>query len=243
MLLGETGVGKSTFINAFVNYLKFANLNEANTSSKIRCLIPTKFSITDENFTERVVHFGYDKDENTENAASSTQLARSYKFATDQLKIRLIDTPGIGDTRGVFKDEENFDELLYLLGELKHIHAFCILLNPNRSKLTVLFQYCIKQLLSRLDRNARQNIIFVFTNSRSTFYKPGDTLAPLKEILKSIEDKPSYVKIPFNKSNVFCMDNEGFRFLLASREGVSFSDNEMKELSVSWEKSADVCNQ
>ncbi|KRT85610.1 hypothetical protein AMK59_2772 [Oryctes borbonicus] len=79
----------------------------------------------------------------------------------------------------------------------------------------------------------------MFTNSRSTFYKLGDTRGPLKEILNNVK-ATSHVEIPFSKNNAFFMDNEAFRFLLAQRNGLAFSDTEKKDFSISWEKSADV---
>ncbi|KAK9731256.1 Ankyrin repeats (3 copies) [Popillia japonica] len=42
LLIAETGVGKSTFINAFVNYISFANLDEAVKTGDPYCLIPSK---------------------------------------------------------------------------------------------------------------------------------------------------------------------------------------------------------
>ena len=46
LLLGESGVGKSTFINAFVNYLVFDSLKEVELSKQPVVLMPVSFLIT-----------------------------------------------------------------------------------------------------------------------------------------------------------------------------------------------------
>jgi hypothetical protein len=45
LILGETGVGKSTFVNAFINYLSFDTFDEARNSSRLNWVIPCSFSI------------------------------------------------------------------------------------------------------------------------------------------------------------------------------------------------------
>ncbi|KAK9717892.1 50S ribosome-binding GTPase [Popillia japonica] len=243
LLIGETGVGKSTFINAFVNYISFANLDEAVKTGDPFCLIPSNFAITDDNYDRHVVTCGkLDENETFITGQSSTQAVKSYSIRTDKTILRLIDTPGIGDTRGLEKDQENFDKLLKAVAELENIHAICVMLRPNNSRLTVVFEYCIRELFAHLDRSASQNIVFLFTNSRGTFYRPGDTLPPLLSILKDLESPPTSVKIPFEKKNIFCMDNEAFRFLLAKKiKGVVFSEEEEADFAESWNKSAQVC--
>ena len=58
LLIGETGVGKSTFINAFVNYLVFNTFEQAQSNKPV-VLIPVSFLITvGHNFEERTVKFG-----------------------------------------------------------------------------------------------------------------------------------------------------------------------------------------
>ncbi|CAB5159267.1 unnamed protein product [Rhizophagus irregularis] len=109
LLLGETGVGKSTFINAFVNYLRFDTLKEAK-SGNMEVLISSKFTLTDENYDTQTIKIGNDDpNEHVENVGmSSTQECNSYVFyAAENKLIRLIDTPGIGDTRGLDQDKKN----------------------------------------------------------------------------------------------------------------------------------------
>jgi GTPase SAR1 family protein len=44
LILGETGVGKSTFINAFINYLVFDSLDDAMKDDNLNYIIPCSFS-------------------------------------------------------------------------------------------------------------------------------------------------------------------------------------------------------
>ena len=130
-------------------------------------------------------------------------------FETDTRRYHLIDTPGIGDCRGTGKDKENFENILQFLTLYNKINAVVVLLKPNNPRLTVAFRFCVLELLTHLHKSLASNIIFAFTNSRGTFYKPGDSLPVLKELLQEYN-----LEIDVSPSNYFCFDNEAFRYLL-----------------------------
>ena len=71
-----------------------------------------------------------------------------------------------------------------------------------------------------------------------TFYRPGDSLPALKVLIESIE-KESNLKIPLGADNIFCFDNEGFRFLAAAQQGVRFTEQEKTDFSSSWTRSSE----
>ncbi|PKY41532.1 hypothetical protein RhiirA4_441362 [Rhizophagus irregularis] len=235
LLLGETGVGKSTFINAFVNYLKFDTLEDAK-SGNMEVLISSKFTLTDENYDTQTIKIGNDDpNERLEYIGE----CKSYVFQAAENKIvRLIDTPGIGDTRGLDQDKKNFENILKYISYHRYLNGICILLKPNNSRLNIVFRFCIQELLSHLHRNAKDNIVFCFTNSRGTFYRPGDTLPLLKKQLRDLKERSS-VEIKVNHDTIYCFDNESFRFLAAIKKDISFTDADEQNFAKSWKKSVD----
>ncbi|CAF1270042.1 unnamed protein product [Adineta steineri] len=236
LLLGETGVGKSTFINVFINYLKFDTLHQAERGQPI-VLIPVSFLLTvGEQFDEAFVDFG-DIDPNESykcHGQSVTQQCKSYLFdLNDKYSIRLIDTPGIGDIRGIDQDIKSIDHILTYITNLSHINAICLLLKPNTSELNIFFRSCINQLITYISPIGYKNIIFCFTNSRATFYAPGDTGPLLQKMLID-----GNLNIPFQKTNTFCFDSESFRYLAARKRHINFDHYQEKEYTDSWNTSA-----
>ena len=236
MLLGESGVGKSTFINALVNYLIFDTLQQAEHSKPV-VLIPVSFLTTvGDHFDEVIVKFGdLDANEDHEHQGQSvTQYCRSYVFhLSDRFILRLIDSPGMGDTRGIAQDERNMEHILSYVDNLSHLNAICLLLKPNASRLNVFLRSCINQLFTYLTPNGYDNIIFCFTNSRATFFAPGDTGPLLRRMLQDEQ----HGGIPFGKANTFCFDSESFRYLAARKCGVKFDDFQKEECTNSWRTS------
>ena len=231
LLLGETGVGKSTWINGFANYINFPTLTEAETNDWVH-LIPTAFTMTDENHREKLISIGTDDNEDREVGQSATQSPRTYRFSNDDVTVRLIDTPGVGDTRGIDQDKENFRNILSHIARYNTLNGICILLKPNNARLDITFKYCIKELLANLHKDARHNIVFCFTNARSTLYRPGDTLTPLRKLLEE-----SKADIDTNNYTMYCIDNEAVRYLAAVKAGVTFSREHQLEFCKSWVKS------
>ncbi|KAH0561969.1 hypothetical protein GP486_003320 [Trichoglossum hirsutum] len=239
LILGETGVGKSTFINAFVNYLTFETLDEAKVHEELNWVIPCSFSthVMDRtgpggDIVETEVRVGSRPDEHDgSKGESATQQTTVYPVTIGSSTIRLIDTPGIGDTRGIAYDRKNMADILRTLSSYDELHGILILLKSNCARLTIGFIYCLKELLKHLHRSAAKNMVFGFTNTRIANYTPGDTYGPLKKLLSEHSD----VGLSLNAHTVFCFDSESFRYLAAFKMGV-FMDNE-EDFRRSWQHS------
>uniref|UniRef100_A0A914P8P6 AIG1-type G domain-containing protein n=1 Tax=Panagrolaimus davidi TaxID=227884 RepID=A0A914P8P6_9BILA len=238
LVLGQTGVGKSTWINAFANYLTYGTLEEAIAAEAPVCVIPTKFSLFDENYQRHDILLGNHSNEVfSDKGQSATQNAKTYLFEKDEYDIYIIDTPGMDDTRGSKQDDENVQKILRAVSPFKELHAICFLFKANESRLTQSFKYCISKLLGNLSKSALNNACFVFTNARGTFYKPGDTMGPLKTYFKELQMKEN-LSVTINDSNTFCLDNEAFRFICAYFSKIQFGQPEIKTYADSWKHSS-----
>lgn len=114
-ILGETGVGKSTWINAFVNYVTHDTLDDAFDAEELKWVVPSSFSTqlkdssdSQGRLVQRDIKIGSNKDErNGAHGQSATQRTCVYTVDIGNTRVRLIDTPGIGDTRGLDQDNKN----------------------------------------------------------------------------------------------------------------------------------------
>ncbi|CAF4539457.1 unnamed protein product [Rotaria sp. Silwood2] len=214
LLLGESGVGKSTFINAFANYLYFQSLDEAQHGKPI-VIIPVSFTMTiNDNFDEQIIKFGeIDSNENHNDIGQSvTQKCKSYVFnISNEKKLRFIDTPGFGDTRGNNQDNLNMEEIFSFLHNISYLNGICLLFKPEVVQLNSYLYSCCIQLFDYFGENIRDYFIFCFTNARSTFFAPGNT----RPLLNTFFETFSIKKILFEKRNTFCFDSEAFRYLVA----------------------------
>ncbi|KAH0565816.1 hypothetical protein GP486_000785 [Trichoglossum hirsutum] len=243
LILGETGVGKSTWINAFINYLTYDSLDDAMQSDILRYVVPCSFTtqIKDKSdgrgkLVQKKIKIGSSISERDgSDGLSATQQTSIYPVDIGSTRVRLIDTPGIGDTAGIDQDNKNMTDILRVLRSYNKLHGILILLKPNAPRLTVMFRFCIKQLLTHLHRNAATNIVFGFTNTRGSNYMPGDTFKPLESLLEEYKE----VEMGLYRHNVYCFDSESFRYLAARKQGV---DMGLLEDNVrSWKYSVEEC--
>ena len=239
LVLGETGVGKSTWMNSIANYLHFNSLEDAtrNNASDMKALIQSKFTHFHNNCENIDIQIGdVDDNEDANNEGkSATKYPREYSFEVDNTTVTFIDTPGIGDPEGIDEDKKNFNNILTFLTHFEKIHAVCILLKPNQSRLTVAFRFCVQELLIHLHKSLIKNMIFCFVHTRSTFYMPGDSFNLLNQLLKKNNIE---IALEFEK-NYFCFDNEAFRLLACLRNGVEFNQKIVKAYSESWSLSSE----
>lgn len=239
LLLGQSGNGKSTFINAFVNHLVHSSLTEASNGELLSAL-PASFSLYNPKTSQHeTFNFGQtdNNEKHTKTGNSVTQGCRSHVFRIGNHILRLIDTPGIGVTEGVRRDQTNTTHILDFISQYKYLKGICILFKPNEERLNPQFRYCVLELLTRLHKSAANNIMFVFTTGRATFYAPGSTAPLLRVMLTEIENVKGF-RVPFNGDNTFCIDNEGFRCAVAMKSGRIFPSEEVEPCGKSWEKSA-----
>ena len=116
LILGQTGVGKSTWINSFINYMVYPSFEEATKQDKPLHVIGGSFSVTDENFVETKITFegatGSGIEATNSSGQSATQQDKAYVFEQNNRIVRLIDTPGACDTRGLEQDKLHVEFIL-----------------------------------------------------------------------------------------------------------------------------------
>ena len=196
MIIGETGVGKSTWIHCFINYMQSINIEENN-----RYLL----------FDEEKLQQEYEKTNKKKKplGSSITDKLEIYDIKGSVLynnPIRLIDTPGFGDTRGEKFDEGIVDDIknLFESSKIDTLHAICIIFKGNETRSHDRTKSILSKLFSLFGKDLVHNIIIIFTftpdiNNIQALTTLKDESSPFHEILGNIDNL-----------NYFAFENEAY---------------------------------
>lgn len=145
IVIGETGTGKSTFLNAIVNYLEAIQINDY-FRYKIICETVTSqtHSVTQE------ISIYYVKDVRNGDV------------------YRIIDTPGFGDTSGIDKDGEHVKKIENLFRtKIDEIHCVLFVMKASTNRVTAFQHYVFQSVMDIFGKDIAKNFVFVFTFSDS----------------------------------------------------------------------------
>jgi len=256
LLIGESGVGKSTWINAFANYCMFPSLDQAVRAGglfpiayTLRCTNPaTKQSVRISSDDESVLL----QDERC--GGSVTQMPKEYVFEGTSTKINVIDTPGLLDTgnsstsdnaenKPVNKtsdhdvDKKHVNNILRLLSSYNKIDAICVLIKASQNRLNEPFSYVLTEILKHLDTGARNNVVFIITYA--TDFEADTVEGVLRQFFK---DNNISTLLPVEKQKIFCFDNRGVDYLLKRKHKFRVTDNEKTVAEINWKQSVESKN-
>ena len=243
LVIGQTGHGKTTFVNALVNIYMGINFND-----KFRYLLV--------------------RNENKKQLKSITKEITLYKIrAKKDLNfppLIIIDTPGFGDTSGDQEDKNNLNKFNEFFNSKKINYINCILyiIIGANSRFGEVDKKIINYLLDLFGKNVKNNFVVGATN-----FIP-ESKKDIPNIIKSLSDEEHFYyqtilkddKLPreqiiksywyFSSDNRIISNNEiegteleKFKWKYTEKEIKNFIENKIKNLKEkSAEESKNVLN-
>jgi predicted GTPase len=128
LVLGETGSGKSTFINIATNYFRNGSTDD------LKIMIPSDKHrrTTERDAKHSELNIGKSNQSQT---GSATEY--NYTIENNAMVVTLIDTPGLSDTRGADQDGKNMDIILKAAENAKDLCAIVIVINGQTPRYTL----------------------------------------------------------------------------------------------------------
>jgi len=210
LVIGETGAGKTTLINAMANYILGVEYED-----KFRFRL-----IYEEGMKS-------DQPNDSGKASSQTQFVTAYSLyqmdeerrnSSDYDVLTIVDMPGFGATEGVNRDKGIVNQVrkfLYDPKTITYLNAICFVVKASESRLTDSQQFVFDLILSLFDKDAG-NIMYIMV----TFCDSG-----VPPAINTLED----AKIPYKKAiefyNPAMLDKQGPKKKLFWSAGMdSFKD-------------------
>ncbi|CAI5657472.1 unnamed protein product [Oreochromis niloticus] len=151
LLVGETGAGKSTLINALLNYTMGVKWEDR-----------VWFKVVEEEKSK--------SESQTETQTSDVIVYEIFGFEDKTLpySLTIIYTPGYGDTRGTEHDDIISQRLLDLFGSddgVHEVHAAGLVLKASDNRLSERLKYILDSVTSLFGKNMEKNTVALITHS------------------------------------------------------------------------------
>ena len=192
MVIGQTGTGKTTLLNSLINYILGIKLTDKK-----------RFKIIQEYASSQV---------ESVTSITSIHYIRSHN---NHPYIKIIDTPGLGDTKGVKADLEISNQITKLLcEEINQLDRICFVIKNYDARLTVNQKYIFNSVIDLFSKDMMKKFFIMLTFTDASKKTPIilDSLesedSGLKNIILNVE-KPYYLQ--FNCSAIF-NDNTNDKF-------------------------------
>ena len=149
IIVGETGVGKTAFMSYIDNMCRGRAIDQFTNT-----------------FDEGNESGGNGSESQTQTAVLyHITCAKSSRPRSKPQIISILDTPGLGDTRGVDRDNQNKQDVAEKIKDnLKVIDAVIIMANGTQERLGITTNYALENISAMFPRSLIKNIGFVFTN-------------------------------------------------------------------------------
>jgi len=208
--MGETGSGKSTFINYLANFFSHGSL------SSLKVLIPSRFHTESIESTERACHSEANP---TDVTASQTQECRTYSFRGEKVNYKAIDTPGFSDTSSSANhcvDDDVTKKILSAVSNTKSLQAIVVIINGTHPRLTDSARNALERITGNYPATFSKNMLVVFTSCTAA--------------TKNFDEST----LPFKPKRIFVMNNSAFSF--QTKQMQEWEESERQIQNFNWQQ-------